>query len=343
MALTTRLTTIDLVADAEDFLADSLAVIFPDDVMNQHGDAAHILQYTSPHLRAPLHIELADPDSEDDRKLFGHYLWNASLMMAEFVEAGSLGLSLQQGSALALGSGHPDRHSEPHFDVRGLATLELGAGTALPSAVAALLGARRVAVTDYPAKPLLDVLRRNVARNTRAAELSPLSSSSDGAAAAAGSPQPCTDVSVYGHAWGVVDGDDEDGRFARENRAAFDRVLACDCLWMPWQHDALRRSLAWFLRDDGGRAWVVAGFHNGRHNMCGFFEDKAALAAAGLAVDAIWERDVNGEERPWEPERVDDSMRKRWLVVAVLKKTTMTGAGSADGGTAAAPPPETEK
>lgn len=325
MSLTNRLTTVGLVADAEDFLADSLAVIFPDDVMNQHGDASHTLHYASPHLRGPLLIELADPDEEDDRRLFGHYLWNASLMLAEFVEAGSLGLTLSG----PLGSGREERLAEPAFDVRGLDTIELGAGTALPSVMAALLGARRVAVTDYPTPPIMDVLRRNVARNTRAAELSPLAP-----APSAGSPgaSPCTDISVYGHAWGVLDGEDADGQFARASRGAFDRVLVCDCLWMPWQHDTLRRSIAWFMRDGpASRAWVVAGFHTGRDNMTGFF-DEAPLAAAGLEVEAIWERDVTGEEREWEVVRKDDSMRKRWLVVAVLKKRA-TGDGTTPGTT----------
>ncbi|KAF7535077.1 hypothetical protein G7054_g5676 [Neopestalotiopsis clavispora] len=48
--------------------------------------------------------------------------------------------------------------------------------------------------------------------------------------------------------------------------------------------------------------------------MSGFF-DADKLAAFGLGVDCIWERDVEGEERDWAVERQDDGNRKRWLVV----------------------------
>ncbi|KAH8652481.1 hypothetical protein BX600DRAFT_516516 [Xylariales sp. PMI_506] len=318
MSLTTRLTSVGPADDPEDFLADSLAVVFPEDVMNQHGDATNALRYASPHLPAPLLIRLADPDEEDHRRLFGHYLWNASLMLAEFVEAGCLGLQLDTPCALpsplALGSGHPDRLGEAAFDVRGLATLELGAGTALPSMLAALLGARCVVVTDYPAPPIMEILRENIAHNVRRTDLSPIAGADDSSLS---QPPPPPSVLVEGHAWGELD-----TPFALEHKAAFDRLFVCDCLWMPWQHDNLRRSIAWFMKEGTeSRAWIVAGFHTGRHNMAGFFDEKP-LAAAGLEVDKIWERDVNGEERDWEPVRKDDSMRRRWMVVAVLKRTT---------------------
>ncbi|KAF7531178.1 hypothetical protein G7054_g9127 [Neopestalotiopsis clavispora] len=96
MSLTQRLTSVTVTEDPEDFLGESLGIIFTDDVTTQHGDAANALRYTSPHLPKPLHIRLADPDTEDERRLFSHYLWNASLLLAEFVEAGSLGLKLDK-------------------------------------------------------------------------------------------------------------------------------------------------------------------------------------------------------------------------------------------------------
>ncbi|KAJ3517136.1 hypothetical protein NM208_g14750 [Fusarium decemcellulare] len=80
----------------EDYLSTALGVIFPDDITNQHGDAEHSLLYASPHLPKPLVIDLADPVKEDDRKLFSHYLWNASLLLAEFIEADSLGVPLEK-------------------------------------------------------------------------------------------------------------------------------------------------------------------------------------------------------------------------------------------------------
>ncbi|KAI1414269.1 hypothetical protein F5Y13DRAFT_159150 [Hypoxylon sp. FL1857] len=297
MALTSRISLQGPpTSDPEDILSSSLGVIFPDDVTNQHGDAEHSLIYTSPHLPRPLHIGLADPDQETDRKLFSHYLWNASLLLAEFVEAGALELPLDVG----LG-----RLTPADFDVRGLETLELGAGTALPSIMAALLGAKNVVVTDYPSATVLETLRRNVTANAKP-ECSPHNS--------------LAPLIVEGHAWGELD-----TSFAGQHQGRFDRVFVCDCLWMPWQHANLHKSIAWFLKtptsSSSARAWIIAGFHTGRAKMRGFFED-AALAAEGLELESIWERDCDGVEREWVWDRgqEDVSERKRWLVVSVLRR-----------------------
>lgn len=304
MSLTNRLTNVGESTEPEDFLGESLGVIFPDEVMASHGDASTALRYTSPHLPKPLYIRLADPDEENDRRLFSHYLWNASLMLAEFVESGTLRLQLSKplgcgGGGQGVSNG---RLGEKHFDIRGLSTIELGAGTALPSMLAALLGAESVVATDYPSPPVMEILRANVAHNVQPA-LSPTG-------------QTAGSVLVEGHSWGDLESDP----FSLENRARFDRVLLCDCLWMPWQHDNLRRSISWFMKDGSqSRAWLVAGFHTGRHNMAGFF-DTQKLADVGLEVESIWERDVEGVEREWAAVREDDSDKKRWLAVATLKK-----------------------
>ncbi|KAM0327713.1 hypothetical protein ACHAQA_006008 [Verticillium albo-atrum] len=293
----------------EDFLSSALSTLDPEDQPNIHGDAEHGLLYTSPHLPKPLTICLADPSTDQDRKLFSHYLWNASLLLAELIEAGSLPEPLPHPASGPSPLGPP---SSSAFNVQGLATLELGAGTALPSLVAALLGARRVAVTDYPAPAVLDALRRNVAAG----------------AILAGSPTGTVapSVTAEGHAWG-----DLSSPLAVAAPRAFDRLLVADCLWMPWQHDALLASIAHFLADTGeARVWVVAGFHTGRDKMRRFFEEPF-LAAAGLEVERIWERDAAGVERAWAEERADDefSGRKRWLVVAILRRTGFGGSEAA--------------
>jgi EEF1A N-terminal glycine/lysine methyltransferase len=337
MALTNRITLLGPeLTEPEDLLSSALGVIFPDDVTNQHGDPEHAICYTSPHLPRPLEIRLADARSEDDRQLFSHFLWNASLLLAELVEAGTLGVKLgeytldepvagagaeqqqqQQGvNDEETGSGDrtttdiPEVRTGPHgvpvswFNVRGLSTLELGAGTALPSLLGALLGASRVAVTDYPSETVMEMLKANMVANGRP-EYSPASC-----------PAP-VQIEVEGHAWG-----DKVSPFAAAHRRAFDRVLACDCLWMPWQHANLRESVSWFLADGpSARAWVVGGFHTGRAKMSGFF-DEAELRAVDLEVESIWERDCDGQERPWVLDRgpEDPGERKRWLVVAVLRR-----------------------
>ncbi|KAM4064813.1 lysine methyltransferase [Hirsutella rhossiliensis] len=293
----------DTAPGPEDYLSGWRAVIFPDDVTDVHGDADHGLVYTSPHLPRPLELDLADPRGEDDRRLFGHYLWNASLLLAELVERDSLGVGGGGGGGDGgddVADDGADEGAGHSFDVRDKAVLELGAGTALPSIMAGLVGgAQRITVTDYPSPAILDTLRANMARN-----LPPSSTTT-------------APVLVHGHAWGRLD-----DAFSRAHRHAYDRVLACDTLWMPGQHANLHRSIAHFLRPAaaGARCYVVAGFHTGRDPVRAFFAP-AALAAARLALDAIWERDCVGRSRPWDGHRDEDvGVRKRWLVVAVLKR-----------------------
>lgn len=319
MALTSRISlTGPDTAEPEDIFGSSLAIIFPDDVVNSHGDAYHGLLYSSPHLPHPLQLTLAEVSAEADRYLFSHYLWNSSLLLAELIEADTLGLGRGGGgdgspsslSPSGVSTGAP-RPPSPAFNVAGLSTIELGAGTALPSILSGLLGARRVVVTDYPTPPVLKTLRHNVASMVQPKFSPP-------------GRFRVEEVLVDGHAWGELD-----SAFAQRNRHAFDRVFLADCLWMPSQHENLRRSVAWFLGEgDGSRAWVVAGFHTGRATVGAFF-DVEALAAVGLEAEAMWERDCNGQERGWAWDRgiEDVSVRKRWLVVAVLRRILETAGG----------------
>ncbi|ETR99484.1 nicotinamide N-methyltransferase [Trichoderma reesei RUT C-30] len=294
----------------EDYLSTSLGVIFPDDIVNQHGDAEHSLVYASPKLPKPLLIELADPEGETDRRLFSHYLWNASLLLAELIERDSL-----DNDAAADSSEEEEKEKDEglgkgiSFDTRGLHTLELGAGTALPSMMAGLLGAASVVVTDYPAPAVIKTLRANVARNIKP-ELAPVGKES----------LVTKEVLVEGHEWGASEA--KNLAFPASHKHASDRLFVADCLWMPWQHANLRRSINHFLkRDASARAWVIAGFHTGRPKMAGFFDAEALREEGGVEVERMWERDCDGVEREWDREREDDiTERKRWLVVAVLKR-----------------------
>jgi nicotinamide N-methyltransferase len=282
--------------EPEDYLSAALGVIFPDDVTNQHGDTDQSLKYVSPHLPKPLHLDLADPEGDADRRLFSHHLWNSSLLLAELIEQDTLGIQqADKQTSLAAGA---------NFNVKDLATLELGAGSALPSMMAGLLGAKRVTVTDYPAPAVLKTLRANITRNIKP-ELSPPDMST------------ASDVTVEGHSWGEL----EEEAFSVAHAGQYDRLLVADCLWMPWQHENLQRSIAHFLKPGGdSRAWVVAGFHTGREKMKGFFEEEG-LRKVGLCVERIWERDCDGLEREWSWDGEEGlSMRKRWLAIAVLKR-----------------------
>ena len=172
-------------------------------------------------------------------------------------------------------------------------------GTGLAGIVSALAGAERVVISDYPALEVLANIKVNLKKNVPHASGSP--------------------INVQGHQWGTLSDD-----FSQSNRHAFTRVLAADCLWMPWEHHDLIQSMLHFLSlDPDARVWVIAGFHTGRAKVAPFFviaEDE------GLEIEAVWERDADGNERDWAPERdggrEDISGRKWWLVVASLRRSS---------------------
>lgn len=223
MNITDRIESVNPESTPEDFLSSSLSVIFPDAVANQHGDVHNALIYSSPRLPRRLRIDLSDPPSEEDRLLFGHYLWNASLLAAELVEGGTLGPApapgndegvIERRDGLRWEGGKKLGLPLSAFDVRDKTMIELGAGTALPSTMATLLGAKEVCVTDYPSPALMETLKANVARNT-APENAP-------------SGKVCPNLEVTGHSWGKLEG-------FEAKKHAYDIVVAADCLVRP-QH-----------------------------------------------------------------------------------------------------------
>ena len=264
--------------DPGDYLGEALGVIFPDDITNQHGDTDHPVVYLSPRFGEVV-LQLADPQGDDNRKLFSHFLWNSGLQIAEFIE--------------------DDEVRE--WDVEGMKVLELGAGTGLSGIIASKSGADEVIITDYPAPEVLANIKKNVDKNVTNCTRS-----------RTGKPY-CW---VQGHEWGQLP---EDDTFVQEHKGTFDIIIVADCLWMPWQHENLMKSINHFMKPDG-KAWVVAGFHTGRAKMANFFVAET-LAKHNLKVDSITERDPDGIERAWVFDRgiEDVTVRKRWLVIAVLK------------------------
>ncbi|KAK3073957.1 hypothetical protein LTR53_004024 [Teratosphaeriaceae sp. CCFEE 6253] len=79
-----RVVPSDREEEVEDIYASAAYLIFPDDTRTNHGDPGSFLVYQS---RRFGHIELsiADPEREDERQLFSHYLWNAGIKLAELV------------------------------------------------------------------------------------------------------------------------------------------------------------------------------------------------------------------------------------------------------------------
>lgn len=155
-------------------------------------------------------------------------------------------------------------------------------------------GASQVVISDYPNSEFLPTLNATVKNNI---------------------PEDLRGrVSVQGHEWGHVE-----DTFSVAHTSHFTRILSADCLWMPGEHLSLIQSMLHFLAyGEHAQVWVTAGFHTGRPTIAQFF---TVAAAAGLEMETIWERDVHGDVRPWSETREEDiTARKKWLVVAILRR-----------------------
>ncbi|WEW60445.1 nicotinamide N-methyltransferase [Emydomyces testavorans] len=341
-------------SSSEDLLSSFLPHLYPDETSSCHGIPGQILLYASPlfgTIRIPVPdyaatSEKRDHDHSDDnddegvigntrqvgdvevgRRLFAHYLWGGALVVAERIE---------EAERLRREEEEEDVRVGRTWSVRGQKVLEVGAGAALPSVIAALAGADIISITDHPSSAALrgaiqSCIAQNVSQETVRAR-----------------------ISVHPHEWGVFfensskrgSGETENVggkviKFAADNKGTFTRIICADCLWIKDQHEHLVRSLLWFLKapnkgsrgseaatqDDGeyGIAWVVAGFHTGREIVASFFETAVSM---GLVVEDIYERDINATSemgevtREWMPVREGEGPenRARWCVVAVLRK-----------------------
>ena len=152
-------------------------------------------------------------------------------------------------------------------------------------------------MTDYPAPAVINNIRRNALKNIPV-ELE-------------------NRYRIEGHEWGVMS-----SHFAVGSRHRFTRILAADCYWMPLQHANLVKSMLHFLTlEPEGRILACGGFHTGRANLAAFFD---VAEEQGLEVEEIYEEDSAGVKREWKKERdggaENHTERKRWLVIAMLKR-----------------------
>lgn len=70
--------------DPEDIFASAPGFLFTDDLTNSHGSPNSIIKYRNARF-GEIELRTADPDAEDERQLFSHYLWNAGLKLAELI------------------------------------------------------------------------------------------------------------------------------------------------------------------------------------------------------------------------------------------------------------------
>ena len=127
--LASRITLPPLIAPSqEDIFSSALSSLFTDDTQSSHGLPGGSLTYTSPAfgditLQIPAH-----PDVEEGRKLFAHYLWNASLVAAEGIERAGVGETVTVAENCMGNSGRVALWSPNWWNMQGKRVLELGAG-----------------------------------------------------------------------------------------------------------------------------------------------------------------------------------------------------------------------
>lgn len=132
----------------------------------------------------------------------GHYLWNGARYISHWFE-------------------------ENLPAVQDRTVFELGAGGGLPSIVAAVLGARKVVVTDYPDEELLVMIRKNMGESAHLV------------------PPPADRIVCEGYEWG------EDASHVLAHVAGdggFDVLVLADLLFKHPQHENMVRTIEKTLR-----------------------------------------------------------------------------------------------
>ncbi|EKM77139.1 hypothetical protein AGABI1DRAFT_77552 [Agaricus bisporus var. burnettii JB137-S8] len=148
--------------------------------------------------------------------LWAHHLWNASRSFAAFLDQ--------------------TRFCESRT------TLELGAGGALPSIIAALTGSTTTVITDYPDQPLLANILYNVSQNV---------------------PLRNDRVFVTGYIWGQ--NTTPLLKLLSEGRDGFDVIMLSDLIFNHSQHDALLDTCEQVLSSSPGAAVFVFYSHHRPH------------------------------------------------------------------------------
>ncbi|KAF5346560.1 hypothetical protein D9758_013459 [Tetrapyrgos nigripes] len=155
--------------------------------------------------------------------LWGHYLWNSARCLGDYLD--------------------------DTVEVKGKTILELGAGGALPSIIAGMNGAKKVVVTDYPDRELVE----NMSWNLREAGLD---------------IDVHRVVEVMGYIWG------SDVKPLRDQvTEGFDIIILSDLIFNHSQHDALLKTCE-LAGKDGVEVLVFYTHHRPHlaHRDMGFFE-----------------------------------------------------------------------
>lgn len=89
--------------DPEDIFAAATSSLFKD-VSNLHGDPDSTVVYKSKRF-GPIELRTADPEGENERRLFSHYVWNASIKLSELMSTAGGAWDVEGERVLELGAG----------------------------------------------------------------------------------------------------------------------------------------------------------------------------------------------------------------------------------------------
>ncbi|KAJ4418273.1 Protein N-terminal and lysine N-methyltransferase efm7 [Gnomoniopsis sp. IMI 355080] len=204
-----------------------------------------------------------------------HHLWNGARVISDYFET------------------NPDV-------VRGKTVLELGAGAGLPSIVAAVLGAKKVVMTDYPDNDIVEVMWKNV---DGCDLLLPRQPSGDAEPEGQSGQR---NLIAKGYIWGYSAAP----LLAElpEGHAKFDILILADLLFRHTEHghllDTIRDTLG---RTPESKAFVFFTSYRPwlRHKDLAFFD---LARERGFVVDKVLERVM---ERPmFEDDPGDEEVRK---------------------------------
>ena len=137
-------------------------------------------------------------------------------------------------------------------------------GTALPSLIAALSGAKSCTITDHPSSPALTTraiqnnVEANLHRPDRASPASRAERDDEEVTQTRQSLRMEGIVQVLGYTWGtsIFYLPDKYGKPACPSATptSFDRIISADCLWMPSQHINLIKTILHFLPVEKSKA-----------------------------------------------------------------------------------------
>ncbi|KAF9432693.1 hypothetical protein BGZ76_010444 [Entomortierella beljakovae] len=229
-------------------------------------------------------------------KLMSHYVWNAALVMGEYIEAAEV------------------------IDIRGKRVIEFGAGAALPGLLCVKKGAEFVTLTDYPDQAIVQNLERNWYENlvettqdrdsrlhqslesiqTEAYKSITSSTSISDTRVAIEQRVKCA---VRGHAWGESVQEIMDC-IQNGSSGKYHWILLADTLWVSEGHHSLLQSCSAVL-DQTGKILVCCGLHTGYAAVQRF------LSLARTAEFGFKTKLIEIRKMPlWGETRSDEELRK---------------------------------